>query len=235
MTSNLFMAISSDQLYALFDILTHHEAYEEIQKLRHLDTITQFGHPLEAEQDQPSAPLLQALLRRFILVLPGLRDVPLDFWQRKIKDLFGAFAEAELSESYDKGSIGIRKTLATACAAMVEYCARGSLGGYAKCDLTKAERNYDPTNPDDVALAWNDFLQQIVYGDLIDRMFTKAASTDQLTDHESLVQATHEYVFVMCEVFLAYHRSDLICSSEWHHFSTTYSSYHPEGNLCFPC
>ena len=190
-------AISSAQAQALFDILTHYEAYQEIQDLRLLDTIANFGDPLEENHGESSAPLIQTLIKRFLLVLPGLRDVSTDFWQRKIKDIFSAFARADLSESYDKGSIGIRKTLATACAAMVEFCARGTLGGYPKSETIKGKREYSTTSPDDVARAWNAFLQQIVYGDLIERSFAKAASTDQLTDHESLVQATHEYVFVM--------------------------------------
>ena len=193
------MAISSVQCHALFDILTHQEAYEEIQSLKHLTTINNFGYPLDLRSDEPSAPMIQALVKRFLLVLPGLRDVPQDFWQRKIKELFGALAKADLSESYDKGSIGIRKTLSTACAAMVEYCARGTLGGYQKRGTLNPDRNYDLANPDDVALAWDDFLQQVVYGDFLDRTFAKAATTDKLTDHESLMQATHEYVLVMCE------------------------------------
>ena len=193
------MAISSVQCHALFDILTHQEAYEEIQSLKHLTTITKFGYPLGLAGDEPAAPMIQALIKRFLLVLPGLRDVPQDFWQRKIRELFGALAKADLSESYDKGSIGIRKTLSTACAAMVEYCARGTLGGYQKSGTINRERKYDTADPDDVALAWEDFLQQVVYGDLLDRTFAKAATTDKLTDHESLIQATHEYVLVMCE------------------------------------
>lgn len=193
------MAISSVQCHALFDILTHQEAYEEIQSLKHLTTINNFGYPLDLRSDEPSVPMIQALVKRFLLILPGLRDVPQDFWQRKIKELFGALAKADLSESYDKGSIGIRKTLSTACAAMVEYCARGTLGGYQKRGTIRRERNYDPANPDDVALAWDDFLQQVVYGDLLDGTFSKAATTDKLTDHELLIQATHEYVLVMFE------------------------------------
>lgn len=193
------MAISSVHCHALFDILTHRAAYDEIKGLTHLTTITNFGPPLGPLSNEPSTPIIQALVKRFLLILPGLRDVPQDFWQRKIQELFGAFAKADLSESYDKGSIGIRKTLSTACGAIVQLCARGTLGGYPKCETINGERNYDSANPDDVALAWDDFLQQVVYGDLLDRFFAKAATTDKLTDHESLIQATHEYVLVMCE------------------------------------
>ena len=194
------MATSSTRLYALFDILTHHEAYSETQALNELKTFTHFGHPLQDESDQPSAPLIQALIERFLLVLPGLRDVPKDFWQYRIKEIFSALAKADLSESYDKGSIGIRKTLATACAAIVEFCARGSLGGYRKRESAETKQTYDLANPEDIARSWDDFLQQVVYGDFIDRFFAKAATTDQLTDHEPLVQATHEYVLIMCDV-----------------------------------
>jgi len=194
MASNTLSLIQS---YALFDILTHSEAYAEVRDLKYQSTINNFGSPLQRSSDsKPSSPLLQILIKKFVLVLPGLRDVSPGFWHQKIEELFSALAESDLSESYDKGSIGIRKTLATASAATIEYCARGSIGGYPK-DKAARPHDYDATNPDDVYLAWDDFLHQIVYGDLLDRIFAKAATTNQLTDHESLVQATHEYVFVM--------------------------------------
>lgn len=190
-------SLSSVQLHALFDILTHHQAYAEIRELKSETTIRTFGYPLQTEDtDMTSSPLLQILMKRFVLALPGLRDVPPAFWHQKIQALFTALAASDLSESYDKGSIGIRKTLATATAAMVEYCARGSLGGLPR-EETKRHLDYDPSNPEDVYSAWSDFLHQIVYGDLLERMFAKAAATNKLTDHEPLVQATHEYVFAM--------------------------------------
>jgi len=190
-------ALSSVQLYALFDILTHCEAYAEVRDLKYQSTIKNFGSPLQKSSDsKPSSPLLQILTKKFALVLPGLRDVSPAFWHQKIEELVSALAESDLSESYDKGSIGIRKTLATASAAMIEYCARGSLGGYPKNKAARAH-DYNDTSPDNVYLAWDDFLHQIVCGNLFERLFAKAATTDQLTDHEPLVQATHEYVFVM--------------------------------------
>ena len=193
--------LSSTQLHALFDILTHHQAYAEVRDLKCQETIANFGFPLQAacDVDIPASPLLQILMKRFVLVLPGLRDVSPTFWHQKIEALFNALATSNLSESYDKGSIGIRKTLATATAAMIEYCARGSLGGYPRHEVTK-DHSYDPSDPEHVAQAWNDFLDQIVYGDLLNRIFAKAATTDQLTDHEPLVQATHEYIVVMYEL-----------------------------------
>lgn len=190
-------ALSSSQSYALFDILTHYEAYAEVQDLKYQSTIKNFGSPLQRNfESKPSSPLLQILTKKFALVLPGLRDVSPAFWHQKIEELFCALAGSDLSESYDKGSIGIRKTLATASAATIEYCARGSLGGYPKHKAAGAH-DYNDTNPDDVYLAWDESLHQILYGDLLDRLFAKAATTDQLTDHEPLVRATHEYVFVV--------------------------------------
>ena len=189
--------LSYIQLHALFDILTHHQSYAEIRDFKDEGTIANFGFPLQTDSTQmPSSPMIQILAKRFALVIPGLRDVSPTFWHQKVQTLLTALAKSDLSESYDKGSIGIRKTLATAAAAVVEYCARGSLGGYPRVE-SREDHEYDTSDPEDIYSAWNDFLQQIVYGDLLDRMFAKAATTDQLTDHEPLVQATHEYVVVM--------------------------------------
>ena len=191
--------LSSTELHALFNILSHTQAYEEINSLQSPKSIAHFGEPLEqqnASTDTPSAPLIQAMIKRFILILPGLRDVSPDFWHGKIPRLFKALAEANLSESYDKGSIGIRKTLATAIAAMMEYCARGTFGGFPKREVD-VHATYDPTRTEDVISAWDDFLQQLVYGDLMERLFERAATTDKIEDHEPLVQATHRYIFAV--------------------------------------
>ena len=191
--------LTPTQAHALFDILTHHESYTEIQALKEAKTIATFGAPLEPEnRDASSSTLIEILLQRFILVLPGIRDVTPEFWTRNIKGLAAALNEVNLSESYDKSSIGIRKTLSTAIAAMVEYVSRGTLGGYPKAE-PQGDRQYDTSKPDDVIAAWDDFLQQIIYGDMLNKMFAKAAETDQLSDHEPVVQAAHEYAIVMCE------------------------------------
>ncbi len=194
--------LSSTQVHALFDILTHHEAYAEIQALKTPQSIAKFGVPLQLEnKPDSSSPLIQVLLKRFILVLPGLRDVPSEFWVQNIKGLATALDDATLSESYDKGSIGIRKTLSTAIASMIEYVSRGCLGGYPRDPghADSKDREYSISNPDDVIAAWDEFLQQIVYGGMLDKLFAKAAETDKLSDHEPLVQGAHEYALVMFE------------------------------------
>ncbi len=195
--------LSPRQAHALFDILTHHVTYAEIQALKDPKIVSDFKVPGEPQKTDTSAlPLLQILLHKFIYVLPGLRDVAPDFWIN-IRSLVVVLAEGNLSESYDKGSIGIRKTLSTATASIVESVSRGCLGGYPRHAEHK-EHQYNTSNPDDVVAAWDEFLQQIIYGDMLDRLFAKATETDNLSDHESLVQAAHEYAVTILGSFLHY-------------------------------
>ena len=195
--------LSPSQAHALFDILTHHETYSEIQALKDPKVVLAFEVPGEPNKpDSSASPLLQILLHKFIYVLPGLRDVAPDFWIN-VRKLVGALAEGNLSESYDKGSIGIRKTLSTATASIVEYVSRGCLGGYPR-HAEQKDRQYNRSDPDDVVAAWDEFLQQVIYGDMMDRLFAKAAETDKLSDHEPLVQAAHEYAFTILASFLHY-------------------------------
>ncbi|KAL9001676.1 MAG: hypothetical protein Q9188_005359 [Gyalolechia gomerana] len=189
--------LSSRHAHALFDILTSHVTLTEIESLKLSKTVASFGPPLEPSiKDRPSSPLLRVLLQSFILDLPGLRSVTPHFWTDSIRQLATALDDANLSESYDKGSVGIRRTLSTATASIVESVARGRLGGYPK-QATKEHTSYDQTNPEHLIQAWDDFLQRIIYGDLLDKMFIKAAETDKLADHESLVQAAHQYALIM--------------------------------------
>jgi hypothetical protein len=101
-----------------------------------------------------------------------------------------------LSESYDKGVIGARKTLATAISALLEYLARGCLGGFPRKEIKNTERKYDTTKVEDVMRAWDDALQGLIYSDLIDELFDKTAETGRLEDHSSLVQAAHEFLLL---------------------------------------
>ena len=192
-------SLSSIQAHALFDILSHHEAYAEIRDLRFPGVTSRFGTPVSKclNNTGSSAPLLRALVNRFIIILPGLRDVSTEFWQQRIRGLMEELAKSDLSESYDKGSVGIRMTLATAIAAMVEPCARGCLGGLPKQKVGEKGCTYDMSKSDDVVAAWERFLQEVVYGDLLGKLFNKAAETDKLLDHEPVVQAAHEYVTAM--------------------------------------
>jgi hypothetical protein len=187
-------SLSGAQSDALLDVLIHHETYQEIEDFKSPGTILNYGPPFQNDTNSSQAPVLQALLSKFVLKLPGLRDVSAEFWKGRVEKLIQELAEAELSESYDKGVLGIRKTLATAISALIEYPARGILS-FPKQPVDRS-RAYDVANPDDVLQAWKDCVQDLVYGDLIDRLVAKVAETDDLTKHESLVQAFHEFIVV---------------------------------------
>jgi hypothetical protein len=189
--------LSPGQAHALFDILTHHETYAEIENFKWPEAIDNYGHPFKKEDGvQTTSPLLQLLLNKFVLRIPGLKSVSLEFWQERCRTLVAKLAEAELSESYDKGAIGSRKTLATAISAILEYVARGCLGGYHQHARPDPDRKYDTSNADDVMQAWDDAMQEVIYGDLLDELFDKAAESERLEDHSSLVQAAHEHILV---------------------------------------
>lgn len=188
-------SLSQEQIKTLFDILSHNETYSEIEDFKSPDTIQEYGPPFQ-DGKKSATPILQTLLSKFILRLPGLRDVSPDFWKVRVHDLIEKLSAAELSESYDKGILGIRKTLATAISALIEYPARACLGGFPKDDEAFKQRDYDVTKGDDVLRAWHDFLQQLVYGDKWDALFQKAAETDDLAKHDSLTQGAHEFVVV---------------------------------------
>ena len=188
--------LTSEQVSTLFDILTHHETYKEIEDFKYPGAIHHYGPPFQDHTDSPQSPTLQTLLSKFVLPLPGLRDVSADFWKTRVAGLIDELSRAELSESYDKGVLGIRKTLATAVSALIEYPARASLGGVPKDEKIDTKRTYDTKDPEDVLQAWQVTLQAMVYGDLIDRLFKRAAETDDLSKHDTLVQAMHEFVLV---------------------------------------
>ena len=189
--------LTPEQSAALFDILTHRETYDEIEDFKQPGAIKKYGPPFQDEETKSQTPILQTLLSKFILKLPGLRDVSPDFWKVRVADLVDDLCKAELSESYDKGVLGIRKTLATAISALIEYPARGCLGGVPdRRDQMKKGRKYDTSDPDDVLQAWQDCVQDLIHGNLIDRLFVKAAETDKLEEHESLVRGMHEFVLV---------------------------------------
>ena len=187
--------LSPAQAHALFDILTHAETYAEIQQFRSPSAINNYGPPFQAPGTTSSSPLLATMLRKFVLNLPALRDISPSFWTDKVRPIIERFGSAELSESYDKGAIGARKTLATAVSAILEHPARGYLGGIRRREIPR-DQEWDLEKPEDVLLAWDCFVQDMVYGDRIDELFENAARTDKLEDHPPLVKAAHRYILV---------------------------------------
>ena len=190
--------LSPTEANALLDILIHHETYSEIRDFRHERAIHEYGSPFQ--QDEPNiksgTPLLHTLVNRFLLSLPGLKDVSKGFWPDRVEPLIAAFSASNLSESYDKGSLGQRKTCSTAISAFLEYPARGYFGGYSEQDVLRKNGDYDLSNAEDITAAWEDLRQQLVYSDLLEDIFNKVAETDKLEKHPPLTQAAHRFIVV---------------------------------------
>ena len=186
--------LSDSQLKALLDILVHTATYHEIEDFKAPDAILQYGRPFQGDDIKPRTPILQALFTEFALPLPGLNAAASIFWPDRVLPLIKALSAANLSESYDKGVLGQRKTVATAISVLLEYPARGYFGGFEREPLAAQDREYDANNPDDLEIAWSNFLQQAVYVDLVDEEFKMVAETPNLSDHSSLIQATHRYI-----------------------------------------
>jgi hypothetical protein len=186
------------QTHALFDILIHHQLYSEIEAFKYPTTINQYGYPFrKAEGTQSTSPLLQNMLNKFALTNPALRPLGEEFWQDRVGVLISKLAEAELSESYDKGAIGSRKALATAASSIAEYVARGMLGGYpVSKGQSGQKKDYDTSKPEDVQQGFDDLMHGLIYGDLLDQMFERVKETGKLEDHAGVVQAGHEYMLL---------------------------------------
>jgi hypothetical protein len=188
-------SLSESQAAALFDILSHYNTYAEIRNFRNPNSLDHYGPPFTVEKKNPStSPALQTLVSRFLLVLPGLKGLPDDFWKVHCNDIIQSLEEAELSESYDKGVIGSRKTLDTAISALIEYPVRGTFGGFRK--VQDSSPDYDMSSAEDLSRAFRDFLDQSIYGNILEETVKKASETDKLADHSQLLQAVHEFVLV---------------------------------------
>jgi hypothetical protein len=199
-------ALTPAQTHALFDILIHHQLYAEIEAFKYPAAINNYGYPFrKVDGTQSSSPLLQNMLNKFALPNPALKDLGPGFWQDKVGVLVAKLADAELSESYDKGAIGSRKALATAASSIAEYVARGMLGGYpvAKGAQGRGQDGaYDTSKPEDVQQGFDDLMHGLIYGDVLDRMFARVKETEKLHEHAGVVQAGHEYMLLNAASFL---------------------------------
>ncbi|KIW74192.1 hypothetical protein Z517_12132 [Fonsecaea pedrosoi CBS 271.37] len=195
--------LSPSQTAALFDILTHYDTYAQIREFRRPGSLANYGPPFTAQPANPSSsPALQALVSKFLLNLPGLNNLPEKWWTVQCQEIIESLERANLSESYDKGVIGSRKTLATAISALIEYPVRGTFAGFPK--IRERDPNYDLTNADHLQRAFRDFLNDCVYGSILDDMVQKTAETDNLDDHPQLTKAVHEFVLVNIASFMHY-------------------------------
>ena len=204
--SSISEVLTSAQLHALFDILTHHETYEEAESFKDPSTISEYGYPFAQRaasssstlsySSKSSAPLLAGVLRSIVLSIPGVRDLPAEFWHVRFQGILEKFAEAELSESYDKGALGTRKTLATAASAIHEAVSRGVFGGVEGGATRNLQQQYDRSSADDLVRAWEDVVHELLYGNLIDELFTCATEHKSLEAHSPGVQAAADYIII---------------------------------------
>lgn len=201
------VTLDSAQLHALFDILTHDETYREAESFKYPYAIKEYGYPFNHDTSQPStpvynpksaSPLLQLLLTQCILPVPGLGDLPPDFWPAKFQGILTRLADANLSESYDKGAPGTRKTLATLACVIHEAVTRGLLGGVTQAservDLQKAQ--YDGTQATELERAWNECVRELVHGNLADELFEHCAKNDDFEAHSPAVKAAADYAIL---------------------------------------
>lgn len=188
-------SLSPTQSAALFDILSHYDTYAEIRDFRFPGRLAHYGPPFDTHSGHPStSPALQTLVTRYLLTLPGLRDLPGDWWKVQCHDIIENFEKSNLSESYDKGAIGSRKTLASAVSALIEYPVRGTFGGFAQ--VSDPDPHYSIDKAEDLARAFRDFMDGCIYGSVLEETVAKATETDDLSKHSSLLKGVHEFVLV---------------------------------------
>ncbi|OHW93103.1 PX domain-containing protein [Colletotrichum incanum] len=197
--------LDAEQIKALFNILTHFETYHEIEEFKKPETVSHYGYPFAQSASassgvtyapESSAPLLQSLFTRFILKLPGVSTFAPEFWNVQVQGILTNLAEADLSESYDKGALGIRKTLATASSTVIETVARGMIGGAPYSDPAKRPTKYNLESARDLAQAWDDAMHDLVYEDLCDDLLDHLAKTDDFDSHSPMTRATNEYIIL---------------------------------------
>ncbi|QPG95587.1 hypothetical protein C2857_001310 [Epichloe festucae Fl1] len=196
-------ALSPEQTRALFDILTHHETYHEIASFKFPEAISSYGFPFKHPSSEggevptsSSAPILQLLLTRTVLPLPGVSQFPPEFWNARVQNILARLGEAELSESYDKGAMGTRKVLATGSSAIVEMLGRGMLGGVDRREpgTEDAESRYDHAKADDLERAWDNVIQGLVYGDLGNQVFDHFIKSDDLEALSPMAEAAVRHI-----------------------------------------
>ncbi|KAH6676887.1 PX-associated-domain-containing protein [Plectosphaerella plurivora] len=142
------------------------------------------------------SPILQSIFKRVPLTLPGVREIPPEFWSDRLQVLIKKFAEADLSESYDKGAMGTRKTLATAFSVMMETLARGLFGGCPTSTTGGRSDKYDLKKAEDLEKSFADAMHEFVYGKLIDDLAGYLARSEDLDAHSPMIEAVIEYEII---------------------------------------
>ncbi|KAL1895787.1 hypothetical protein Cpir12675_003065 [Ceratocystis pirilliformis] len=233
--SNDALALTDEQLHALFYVLVHNETYSEISAFSDPKAIATAGYPFKFEDgddedtktvlsdenedsvvgstqsynSRPSSdPLLQMLSVTFVLPIPGLKDLPPTFWSKCVQGIVSKFGQAELSESYDQGAMGSRRTLSTAASAVIEAFARGYLSGLRKiehptstpADCSTTEENKS-ARVAKLAQDWNQVMEEVVYGDFIDRACKILGESSEIEESIPFLEGAVEYAIIHFATF----------------------------------
>ncbi|KAI0540865.1 PX-associated-domain-containing protein [Xylaria digitata] len=203
--------LTAPQLRALLDILIHHETYAEVQSFRSPEAIETYGWPFvdRDSKGRPArphslslSPLLQLLLTRLVLTAPAVRDLSTGFWPVTFKGIMKQFGDADLSDSYDKGTLGTRKRLATAASTIHEAVTRGLLSGVPCGSPPDLHARYDREKAQGLTKAWRDCIHHLVYENLIDEIFDQLSRTADLEAHSPALKGAIEYAQLHIATFL---------------------------------
>lgn len=190
------LSLTPAELEALFNILTHFQTFDEFRNLRYEDNMSRFGPPATPASGGPTPfPLLQQLTSA--VVSPTLFTP--EGWAAQI-GLGARLASANLSDSYDKGFSGLRKNASTGMSAGLESVARGFLVGRSRDPAvnlaTLKNEKYDRSDARSLEHAWDDCVQGLMYGDLLDRIFDAVKATPELDDVPPVAKAALDYFLV---------------------------------------
>ncbi|CAE6418054.1 unnamed protein product [Rhizoctonia solani] len=204
-------SLTPTQAHALFNFLTHTQTLAEMQALKVPGRVSNSGPPFIPKLGPSTGetlplPVLNFLLRRLALTLPGFQDVPKDVWSQHAQQILEALAAQDLSDSFDKGSISKRKILGFAVVIVAEYAIRGALGGVPGrgSHREKVQDKWDPNNSADVLHAWDEMIYGFAYGSQMDELVELASQTDDLTKLPPMLQAAHQFATMTCASFLHY-------------------------------
>ncbi|CAE6487015.1 unnamed protein product [Rhizoctonia solani] len=201
------------QAHALFSFLTHTQTLAEMQSLKVPGRVSNSGPPFNPElgpnvgETLPlPLPVLNFLLRRLALTLPGFKDVPKAVWSEHAQQILEALAAQDLSDSFDKGSISKRKILGFAVVIVAEYAIRGALGGVPGRDSPRGKlpEKWDLNNPAHVLRAWDEMIHGFAYGTQMDELVEWVTKTDDLTQLPPMLQTAHQFATMTCASFLHY-------------------------------
>jgi len=212
--ANTEKKLSNEQLSTLFNILVHYETYREVETFKDTIGIQGYGYPFtdkvatsngSHDAALSQTPLLQLLLTNFLLSAPGFRDLPPEFWSVKFKGMMERFGKANLSESYDKGTLGTRKRLACAATVLHEGVTRGLLAGLPqggkKPDL---HQEYDLGSSEGITDAYQDAFTALVHNDLSKELFDHLAKTADFESHSPAVKGAMDYAIIHSATLLHY-------------------------------